>query len=272
MRGYFSAIIATAAVAIAATAAASLPARSDDVLTLDVRPVCRGIAAQSADPGVGQGGQADTYQRCLESEQAVHDELKQKWSSFSAADKRHCVELAKTGGESSHTELLTCLEMARDVRQLRAAAAAVNNAAIETAKEAAKPAASPSAPQPAPGPASQTTAAKELPKSGSDSATELDRAKAEAQSAKASQAAAEKKLAELEAALARAKEDAGRAAAEAQAAKAAAQAAKDSEATVKRKLADVDAARVAAEQACNARPGLVGRVRGWLKRPATKNP
>jgi hypothetical protein len=271
MRGSFAPAIATAAIAIAAIVASSLPARSEEILTLDVRPVCRGIAAQSADPGVGQGAQADTYQRCLESEQAVHDELKQKWSSFSAADKRHCVGLAKTGGESSHTELLTCLEMARDVRQLRAAAAARNEAA--DTKPAAAPPPAPSA-QPAPaGAASQTTAAKEPPKTPGDSAAaDIDRAKAEAQTAKASQALAEKKLADAEAALALAKQDAGRAAAEAEQAKAAAQAAKESEATVKRKLADVEAARAAAAQACNTRPGLVGRVRGWLKRPGSKNP
>ena len=59
----------------------------------------------------------------MQSEQAVREELKKEWSTFSAADKQHCVSLAKTGGESSYTELLTCLEMARDVRAMRAEAA-----------------------------------------------------------------------------------------------------------------------------------------------------
>ena len=76
--------------------------------------MCRGIALQSADPGVGQGGQAETLQRCIESEKEVREQLKKRWGEFSAADKRHCVTLAKTGGESSNTELLTCLEMARE--------------------------------------------------------------------------------------------------------------------------------------------------------------
>jgi hypothetical protein len=35
-----------------------------------------------------------------------------------------CGILAKTDGESSYTELLTCLEMSRDVRALNSAAAA----------------------------------------------------------------------------------------------------------------------------------------------------
>ena len=112
-------------------------ARSDEIPTPDVRPVCRGIASQSADPGVGQKSQADTYRQCMESEQAVRKQLKREWSAFSAADKRHRVTLATTGGELSNTELFTCLEMARDVRVLRSAASGA---------EMTKPASSPSVP------------------------------------------------------------------------------------------------------------------------------
>jgi hypothetical protein len=54
----------------------------------------------------------------LQSEQTVREHLKKGWSAFTTADKTHCVALAKTGGESSYTELLTCMEMARDVRKL----------------------------------------------------------------------------------------------------------------------------------------------------------
>ena len=108
-------------VAILTIVPSTVWAASDGIPTLDVRPVCRGIASQSADPGVGQRNQTETFQQCMESEQAVREQLKQEWSAFSAADKRHCVTLATTGGESSNTELLTCLEMARDVRVLRTA-------------------------------------------------------------------------------------------------------------------------------------------------------
>ena len=121
MRGSFVFVVT-----IATIAPSTLSARSDGIPTLDIRPVCRGIASQSADPGIGQGGQAETFQRCVESEQAVREEIKKKWPAFSAADKQHCVTLAKTGGESSNTELLTCLEMARDVRILRSTARAVS--------------------------------------------------------------------------------------------------------------------------------------------------
>src|SRR6516164_6301615 len=118
MRSYF-----VPATAMAMTLSAVLSARSDDVPNLDVRPVCRGIASQSSSNPADVGIKT-TFEQCVQSEQQVREELKKEWSTFSAADKQHCVSLAKTGGESSNTELLTCLEMARDVRALRSAATA----------------------------------------------------------------------------------------------------------------------------------------------------
>jgi len=266
MRGYCASVIAFAAIVPSIALA-----RSDDIPNLDMRPVCRGIASQSADPGVGQGGQADTFQRCMESEQEVREQLKKEWSAFSAADKRHCVELAKTGGESSNTELLTCLEMSRDVRIMRAAAAADRTKPSAAAADTAKPSA----------PAGDTTklsapaepSSKLATKTGEDQTnTEIERAKADAQAAKTSEAAAQRKLADAEAALKRAKEEIDRAKAEAEHAKADAQGARDSEAAANRKLADAEAARVAAEKACRsgdtAPSGLGSRLRRWLGRPA----
>ncbi|HMK69829.1 MAG TPA: hypothetical protein VK442_02540 [Xanthobacteraceae bacterium] len=91
---------------------------ADGVPQLNVEQVCEGIARQGGvtfhDPAIAKEKQA-----CLDSEQAVRDELAKQWSSFAAADKVSCVNEAKMGGESSYTELLTCLEMARDVRALR---------------------------------------------------------------------------------------------------------------------------------------------------------
>ena len=66
------------------------------------------------DPAIAQ-----EKKNCLESEQATRDELVKQWSSFNAADKISCVNELRMGGESSYTELLTCLEMARDVRAMR---------------------------------------------------------------------------------------------------------------------------------------------------------
>ena len=111
MRSYF-----VPAIAIAMIMPAILSARSDDIPTLDVRPVCRGIASQGE---LEVGLQQTNFEQCVQSEQAVREQMKKEWSTFSTSDKTHCVSLAKTGGESSYTELITCMEMARDVRKLR---------------------------------------------------------------------------------------------------------------------------------------------------------
>jgi hypothetical protein len=58
-------------------------------------------------------------EECLKAEQDDRESIKKEWSQFSAAERKHCVAEATMGGESSYTELLTCLEMARDVRQLK---------------------------------------------------------------------------------------------------------------------------------------------------------
>jgi len=266
------AILTGAVIAIIAIVPSNLWARSDEIPTLDVRPVCRGIASQSTDPGVGQGAQAKTFQRCLETERIVREQLKKEWSTFSAADKEHCVVLAKTGGESSNTELLTCLEMARDVRVQGSAAAA------RSGTETTKPGSSQSAPtaQQAPaGSSLKATQDKDAHKTEEQSKREVEQAKAEAQSAKALEALAQLKLADAEAALKRAadaeaalkraKEETGRAIAEAERAKVDAQGARESEAAAVHKLADAEAARAKAEQACHrddtTGPNLGGRLR-----------
>jgi len=90
---------------------------SDSVPTLNVDQVCTGIAQQGGvtfhDSAVG-----DEKKNCVDSEQAIRDELVKQWGSFVAADKTHCTNESQMGGESSYTELLTCLEMARDVRAM----------------------------------------------------------------------------------------------------------------------------------------------------------
>jgi hypothetical protein len=110
MRSYFA-----PAMAMVMIMPAILSARSDDIPTLDVNPVCRGIAMQGE---LEAGLQQTSFQECVKSEQAVREEIKKEWSTFTTADKTHCVALSKTGGEASYTELISCMEMARDVRKL----------------------------------------------------------------------------------------------------------------------------------------------------------
>jgi hypothetical protein len=100
---------------------ASLIIPVDNVPSLNVEQVCEGIAQQGGvsfrDPNI-----AVEKKNCLDSEHATRDELVKQWSSFSAADKSACTSEATMGGDSSYTELLTCLEMARDVRTLHSEA------------------------------------------------------------------------------------------------------------------------------------------------------
>jgi hypothetical protein len=95
------------------------PVKADDVPVLNVNPVCRGIADQSGTVGE-RGGPDLTFKDCVSSEQEVRAQLVKQWSSFVSEDKAHCINETQMGGDSSYTELITCLEMARDVRSLRA--------------------------------------------------------------------------------------------------------------------------------------------------------
>ena len=89
----------------------------DKFPVIEVEQVCQGIAEQGGvtfhDPEI-----AHTKKDCLDSEHAIRDELMKIWKSFDASDRTHCTSELTMGGESSYTELFTCLEMARDVRKL----------------------------------------------------------------------------------------------------------------------------------------------------------
>ena len=114
---------------------------ADSVPTLNVEQVCQGIAQQG---GVSfhDTDIAEEKKNCLDSEQAIRNELVKEWSSFSPADKVACTNESKMGGDSSYTELLTCLEMARDVRTMN------SEQAKSPAAPSAKPPAKPAAPMP----------------------------------------------------------------------------------------------------------------------------
>ena len=242
-------------------------AGADRLPQLDVEPVCKGIAEQGGvtfrDPAVPK-----EKKNCIESERAVREQLAKQWSSFSADDRTHCLNETTMGGESSYTELLTCLEMARDVRAARAKATTSRAAPTRSPSSPSKPNV-----QPAPAErASRPTSAEKPPKLEVDSTLkELKPVNANEKNATASEVLTRRKLADAEAVLQRTKEEAERVANEAQRAKADAQAARESEAAAKRKLADAEAARTAAEGRCQSdvksQPGYGARLQKWF-RPA----
>ncbi len=129
---------------------------ADSVPALNVDQVCTGIAQQG---GVSfhDTDISEEKKNCLDSEQAIRDELSKEWSSFAPADKVACTNESRMGGDSSYTQLLTCLEMARDVRNLQndsdtSGQKAAPSLAAPTAKPVA-PAIAPAAPAAATPPA-----------------------------------------------------------------------------------------------------------------------
>src|SRR5260370_41385446 len=62
-----------------------------------------------------EGGSAANVERCSQDETAALGQLKTEWVQFVGTDKRSCMETTQIGGFASYVELLTSLEMARDV-------------------------------------------------------------------------------------------------------------------------------------------------------------
>ena len=91
---------------------------SDSVPSINVEQVCQGIADQGTNFHDYKADHDSAKRDCLDSEVSVRGKLERVWKSFNASDQNHCVTETSMGGESSYTELLTCLEMAADVRKL----------------------------------------------------------------------------------------------------------------------------------------------------------
>jgi hypothetical protein len=100
-----------------ASGPSALPAipLSKTVPVINVDQVCEGIANYG---DVAFGDREAEKKHCLDTEQEVWDHLLKVWATFNSADRSHCVNETKMGGESSYTELLTCLEMAAAVEKM----------------------------------------------------------------------------------------------------------------------------------------------------------
>ncbi len=91
---------------------------ADDVPRFDLEPVCHGIARQGGlDLEPNQSARQD-FNSCMKSEMAIRDQLVEQWSTFKASDKSNCIGETNAGGMPSYTDLLTCLQMARDASKL----------------------------------------------------------------------------------------------------------------------------------------------------------
>jgi hypothetical protein len=77
----------------------------------NVEPGCRSAAQRAGDSGY--------VSVCLRKEQEARQQIEKLWQEFNAADKAQCIPRTRAFERGTYTELLTCLEMARDVRRLR---------------------------------------------------------------------------------------------------------------------------------------------------------
>jgi hypothetical protein len=76
---------------------------------INLEPTCTVAAA---------GVSGRSRDACMNDEKAAHKTLNDKWKSFTVTQQRRCTDLVHMGGPPSYVELLTCLEMAEQARQI----------------------------------------------------------------------------------------------------------------------------------------------------------
>jgi hypothetical protein len=82
--------------------------------TLQVGPSCE--AAGRGAVVLGRNKEA-----CLADENAALKTLRDNWAKYAANDKTLCIGMESTGGPASYVELLSCLEVNRDAREIQSA-------------------------------------------------------------------------------------------------------------------------------------------------------
>jgi hypothetical protein len=91
---------------------------ADNVPSFNLEPVCRGIAQQGGLALEPNQSARQDFKSCMKSEMAMRGKLVQQWPTFKASDKANCIGATNAGGLPSYTNLLTCLQMARDASKL----------------------------------------------------------------------------------------------------------------------------------------------------------
>jgi hypothetical protein len=82
---------------------------ADEVPTYDVHATCRAEAQDVAAPG--------TAAACLMQEQQAREALVSQWAQFAPDSRTTCTQ-AQAGFSPSYVELLTCLQTAKEVKDL----------------------------------------------------------------------------------------------------------------------------------------------------------
>ena len=84
---------------------------ADTVPKFSVERTCRPAAAASILPGRDASA-------CQRDESDAHTKLEQDWTQYSAAQRAQCAGFAALDRAPSYVELLTCLEMAKQAKEL----------------------------------------------------------------------------------------------------------------------------------------------------------
>jgi hypothetical protein len=64
-----------------------------------------------------EGDTQSLRKKCADDEAEARDQVQSEWAQFNGPDKANCISESSIGDAPSYVELLTCLEMARDVRK-----------------------------------------------------------------------------------------------------------------------------------------------------------
>jgi hypothetical protein len=110
-----AALVLAAAMLAGAVQAAS---NSDGIPNFNITSACRALSMIPEARAV-DANQADPTSHCVDAEKEAREQLVKQWSQFSPADRSMCVGVSSAGSvDPVYTELMTCLEMARDSKQL----------------------------------------------------------------------------------------------------------------------------------------------------------
>src|SRR6266436_3537872 len=66
-----------------------------------------------------EGGSTEAQKRCADDETQARDTVQAEWTQFTPSAKKQCYEETNIDSTPSYVELLTCLEMERDVKTER---------------------------------------------------------------------------------------------------------------------------------------------------------
>jgi len=102
---------------------------ADQVPKFDTGPICRSAGAAAV------MGTRDTA-ACERDEITARTTLEKEWSQFTPSDKARCGRLVTLGGGPSYVDLLTCLELAKQVKELPAADQMDNGGTVEKSRRA----------------------------------------------------------------------------------------------------------------------------------------